>query len=185
MMGYNLRAIFVCSSDVDQSVGRAAFHFVELPQGILMRPVLDEDWDERALLPENQNSDTYMQRFPDWLKSWMCSIVKHGPVAYVDISCAGGPCCRDVLCIRDGNVLWERSDEDIAPSYEPRRSPKPWGFYRRLFRFKSKPERVVKINRTVLDDAFDELGVDSGQHFDAFDALGLGRYRETEDWLDQ
>ncbi len=33
-----------------------------------------------------------------------------------------------------------------------------------------------------FDQALRELGVDRGDAFDEFDALGLGRWRHTEDW---
>jgi hypothetical protein len=34
-----------------------------------------------------------------------------------------------------------------------------------------------------FNQALRELGVDRGDAFDEFDALGLGRWRHTEDWL--
>jgi hypothetical protein len=37
---------------------------------------------------------------------------------------------------------------------------------------------------TPISRALQRLGVDKGNHYDEFDAVGLGRHRDTDDWLD-
>jgi hypothetical protein len=38
------------------------------------------------------------------------------------------------------------------------------------------------IGRSAINEALEFFGVDTGEAVDAFDALGLGRHRDTEDW---
>lgn len=185
-MGYELRAIFVRSGDVDRGCGRHSFPFVELPQGMLMLPVLDKDWDDRALGDESRHTADHLQQFPDWLKSWMRSISGSGLVAYADISCHGGPCCRDILCMKDGETLWERSEEDREPGYRLVRKSKMRLITQKLIPFLNQSEcYTAKGPPTALDDLFAKFGIECEGYWDAFEALGLDRHRDTEDWVDQ
>ncbi len=184
-MGYELRAIFVRSSDVDRGCGRHSFPFVELPQGMLMLPVTDEDWDDRALSDEGRHSADHLQQFPDWLKSWMRSISGNGLVAFADISCHGGPCCRDILCMKDGETHWERSEEDRGVGYRLVRKSNLRLIIQKFLPFLDQSEScAVRGSPTALDDLFADFGVESKGCFDAFETLGLGQHRDTADWVD-
>jgi hypothetical protein len=41
----------------------------------------------------------------------------------------------------------------------------------------------IPADGTPISQALRRLGVTTGDHQDAFDAVGLGRHRDTEDWL--
>jgi hypothetical protein len=185
-MGYELRAIFVRSADVDRGSGRESNRFVELPQGMLMLPILEKDWDDRALSDENRHSANQLQHFPDWLKSWMRSISEGGLVAYAEISCHGGPCCRDILCMKDGDILWERSEEDQGVGYRLVRKSNLRLITQKLLPFLDQSKcYTMKGPPTALDDLFAEFGIECKGYWDAFEALGLDQHRDTEDWVDQ
>jgi len=185
-MGYELRAIFVRSTDVDRVCGREAYSFVDLPQGMLMLPILEQDWDERALSSENRHSPDKSQQFPGWLKSWMQSISGGGLVAYADISCHGGPCCRDILCMKNGETLWECSEEDREPGYRLVRKANIRLITQKLLPFLDQSEcYTVKGPPTALDNLFAEFGIECEGNWDAFEALGLDQHRDTEDWVGQ
>ena len=84
-----------------------------------------------------------------------------GDVAYLEADIFGGTGTQATVLWRNGEVcLGPVSGEFTATAPHPS-SSRQWPF----------------------NQALRELGVDRGDAFDEFDAVGLGRWRHTEDWV--
>ncbi|MEV4310841.1 hypothetical protein [Actinocrispum sp. NPDC049592] len=81
-----------------------------------------------------------------------------GPVAYIEAEFFGGDGMQSAQVWHDGEVV-------LGPLHQPEGEP---------------PDEAG----SPISQALQHLGVSRGDHFDEFDAVGLDRHRETEDWLD-
>jgi hypothetical protein len=84
-----------------------------------------------------------------------CSMT--GPVAYVEADYFGGTGTQTVQ-------VWDAGKVVLGPLHLAEGEPSP-------------------ATGTPLSQALRQLGATKGNHFDEFDAVGLGRHRDTDDWL--
>ncbi|WP_424185371.1 hypothetical protein ACOBQX_26230 [Actinokineospora sp. G85] len=80
-----------------------------------------------------------------------------GPVAYVEAEFFGGPGTQSAQ-------VWDGGKVVLGPLHLAEGEPSP-------------------AEGSPISQALRRLGVTKGDHFDEFDAVGLGRHRDTEDWL--
>ena len=81
---------------------------------------------------------------------------RRGPVAFVDAEFFGGTGSQRAQ-------VWEQGRSVLGPLVREEDDPAP---------------DVSPISRALR-----RLGVVKGEHRDEFDAVGLGRHRDTEDWV--
>ncbi|AGM08477.1 hypothetical protein [Amycolatopsis keratiniphila] len=81
----------------------------------------------------------------------------HGAVAYVEAEYFGGAGTQSAQ-------VWERGETVLGPLHVDEDEPDP-------------------ADGSPISQALRRLGVLKGDHFDEFDAVGLGRHRYTDDWL--
>ncbi|MFI7122933.1 hypothetical protein [Amycolatopsis sp. NPDC049868] len=82
---------------------------------------------------------------------------EHGAVAYVEAEYFGGAGTQSAQ-------VWERGETVLGPLHVGEDDPRP-------------------ADGSPISQALRRLGVLKGDYFDEFDAVGLGRYRNTDDWL--
>ena len=80
-----------------------------------------------------------------------------GPVAYVVAEYFGGTGAQTAQ-------VWDAGQMVLGPLHLAEGEPAP-------------------AAGTPIAQALRQLGVTKGSHFDEFDAVSLGRYRDTDDWL--
>ncbi|WP_245821905.1 hypothetical protein [Lentzea waywayandensis] len=79
-----------------------------------------------------------------------------GPVAFVDAEFFGGTGSQRAQ-------VWDQGRSVLGPLVREEDDPMP--------------------GVTPISQALRRLGVVKGEHHDEFDAVGLGRHRDTEDWV--
>ncbi|MGK4597926.1 MULTISPECIES: hypothetical protein [Amycolatopsis] len=82
---------------------------------------------------------------------------EHGAVAYVEAEYFGGAGTQFAQ-------VWEGGETVLGPLQVDEDEPDP-------------------ADGSPISQALRRLGVLKGDHFDEFDAVGLGRHRDTDDWL--
>jgi hypothetical protein len=92
---------------------------------------------------------------PPVLAELMIRCSAAGPVAYVQADCFGGECAQMAHVWWEGELAMGPLSMEPGAEYDP--SP--------------------------ISQALRTLGVERGGWFDEFDMVGLGRHRETADWL--
>ncbi|WP_232660619.1 hypothetical protein [Pseudonocardia sp. TRM90224] len=127
---------------------------VALGQQIVLLPMTDE---LRAALTVASETDRLgFGLLPAGSATTLATWSKAGPLAYVEADFFGGVGFQRAAVWFDGDLV-------LGPiSVEP-----------------GKPAAGC----TPISQALRALGVVSGGHEDEFDAVGLGRHRETDDWL--
>ncbi|MFE6611170.1 hypothetical protein [Amycolatopsis sp. NPDC057786] len=90
-----------------------------------------------------------------WTALAECS--EHGAVAYVEAEYFGGVGTQSAQ-------VWDGGETVLGPLLLAEGEPLPAG-------------------GSPISRALRRLGVVKGDHFDEFDAVGLGRHRDTRDWL--
>jgi hypothetical protein len=84
-----------------------------------------------------------------------CSV--GGPIAYVEADYFGGSGTQSAQ-------VWDGGQAVLGPLHLAEGKPSP-------------------ADGSPISQALRQLGVAKGEHFDEFDAVGLGRHRDTDDWL--
>ncbi|MEU8412035.1 hypothetical protein AB0C24_04570 [Amycolatopsis japonica] len=82
---------------------------------------------------------------------------EHGAVAYVEAEYFGGAGTQFAQ-------VWEGGETVLGPLHVDEDEPDP-------------------ADGSPISQALRRLGALKGDHFDEFDAVGLGRHRDTDDWL--
>jgi hypothetical protein len=82
-----------------------------------------------------------------------------GPVAYVEADYFGGVGTQIA-------AVWDAGALVLGPLAEPE-------------------TRTAPTRSTPISQALRRLGVSAHGHVDEFDAIGLGRHRDTDNWLDE
>ncbi len=131
-------------------------HFIDLGQNLSLLPMTE------ALFDALTGAGT--PRLDGFLKaragfdSLLAACSANGPVAYVEAELFGG------LGTQSAQV-WQGGEVVFGPLHQDEDDPAPEA-------------------GSPISQALRQLGVVKGDHdFDEFDAVGLGRHRETDDWL--
>jgi hypothetical protein len=161
-------------------------HVVALPQGYGLLPVTEELLDEMAAgEPEARHEWlgdlTYLS---SRLGTVACRLSTHVPVAYVETDYSGGVGTQGAILWQDGEASlgpivspFHRVDRE-APGY-PLFAPAVDWFLRRLARWLGGVPPLA-VQSLPINCVLRRLGA-----LDEFDALGLGRLRHTEDWVEE
>jgi len=158
-VSYELRALAGRCEITAQAAPEAHGTAVELPQGYGLLPITDH------VLERLGGADTSPFGEVFWfLSAGVEALARRislaGDIAYVEAEFFGGNGTQAMVLWRGGEVcLGPITAEFPATAQDPSSSPQ-WPFNR----------------------ALRELGVDRGDAFDEFDALGLGRWRHTDEW---
>ncbi len=191
-MGYTLEAIIAPAESITRFMeSRDPERVVSLPQGFAMIP-LDERTCEVIERSFGFSLEYQFEKIPfEEFNSNCVSVLQElsgGSItALVVIDCHAGECSRRGVVYQNRVKIYDRY---ALPDYGL--SENMWGPKTGLSRIwaglLSKPPYgwVPNPHRspTVAAEVFELLGVQCDEnHHDAFDALGLGRCRDTEDWL--
>jgi hypothetical protein len=111
--------------------------------------------------------------------AWVEDMSRDGAVAYLEIECFGGHCDR-------GAIVWENGKTVLGPlpvEEDPRRDY----FYDDELRLRD-PEAFDAMNEAWMralstNRALRRIGVSQAGTPDEFNAVGLGRHRDPNDWL--
>jgi hypothetical protein len=96
-------------------------------------------------------------KIPAGFGSTLAACSANGPVAYVEAEFFGGTGTQSAQVWDAGNVV-------LGPLHLAEGEPSP-------------------ADGSPISQALQRLGAAKGNHVDEFDAVGLGRHRETQDWL--
>jgi hypothetical protein len=157
-VSYELRALAGRYEITAQAARETRSTAVELPQRYGLLPITSQVLDHLG-----GDAAPFGDVF--WfLSSGVDSLARRisltGGIAYLEAEIFGGTGTQAIVLWRNGQVcLGPVTTEFTATAPDPSSSPQ-WPF----------------------NQALRELGVDRGDAFDEFDALGLGRWRRTEDW---
>jgi hypothetical protein len=154
-VGYTLKAVVGDGRALRELSGRAG-RVVFLGQHLSLLPVTD-DYHDAVSVPGAAELAPFWRAptgFADALAA--CSVA--GPVAYLEADYFGGAGTQVAQ-------VWDRGEVVLGPLTDDARLP-------------FSAERVGPISAALC-----RLGVVRGGCFDEFEAVGLGRHRDTEDWL--
>jgi hypothetical protein len=158
-VSYELRALAGRYEITAQAARGARSTAAKLPQGYGLLPITSPVLDHLG------DNDVWPFGEVFWfLSSGLDALARRislaGDIAYLEADIFGGTGTQAIVLWRDGEVcLGPVTTEFTATAPDPS-SSRQWPF----------------------NQALCELGVDRGDAFDEFDALGLGRWRHTEDW---
>lgn len=190
-MGYILEAIIANSESVARFMeSHDTDRFVSLPQGFAMIP-LDERTCESIDQSLNVSYMSLLEAAPNECRDSTVRVLEElsdqSSAALLVIDCDGGPCDQRGVVYQDRQLIYDRyvdtSDEQRALTWKIKTGISL--LWARLFSMPlgvhvPNPNHVPSVAHEVLE----LLGVQcDGEHFDAFDQLGLGKTRRTEDWL--
>ena len=154
-MGYELCAVIGAHARVVAVSGRVGGHPARLTDEFGLMPCTDELLD--SLGPSFGESDPPGFRFLNaGLAGQLRRESTEGPIVYVEADFFGGSGMQGAVCFDDGTVRWS-----------------------------SPPQMLGRGGPTPISAALRMLGVNAPGHRDEFDAVGLGRHRETPDWLEE
>jgi hypothetical protein len=163
-LGYVLQA-FIAEEPVLRRAaeGLANAHIVPLRRGFALIPLTDALDEE--IIARLSDSEVQGSVGDSWIYAsavrWAVASSSHGPIAYVEADFFGGTGSQEAVVARDGAITFgPKHSDNFAGSV------------------KASPLRKWAIN-----GALSHLGVRAVLFSDEFNAVGLGRCRETEDWL--
>lgn len=130
-------------------------HFVDLDQRLSLLVMTDELFDAVTVVGAHVLDG--FRKVPAGFDSKLAACSVGGPVAYVEADFFGGVGTQSAQ-------VWDRGAVVLGPVCTAVGEPDP-------------------ALGSPISQALRKLGVVRGDHFDEFDAVGLGRHRRTEDWL--
>lgn len=156
-MGYVLRALVGRRSVIEHACARAKGVLVDLPQGYALLPLMDDDYPVHGDTPIVD--DTFYSLTHE-VARLAVETSHNGPVGYLEVEFFGGTGQQASMVWRDGAVVLGPllSDNEYGQLEDP-------------------------ISEWAVNKALRYLGVQQAER-DEFDALGLGRHRATEEWLE-
>ncbi|MBM7774501.1 hypothetical protein JOD54_004705 [Actinokineospora baliensis] len=155
-MGYSLQAVIASEPvlrDLAGTIEQA--RIVPLGQHLSLLPMTDAFFDAVAV-PGAPELDGF-QKAPPGFGSALAACSSKGPTAYVEAELFGGQGTQTAQVYNDGKVI-------LGPLHLPEDQPFP-------------------ATGSPISQALRRLGAVKGEHFDEFDAVGLGRHRDTNDWI--
>ncbi|MEV7551527.1 hypothetical protein AB0N89_18040 [Amycolatopsis sp. NPDC089917] len=155
-MGFNLQAV-VATQVVLSELADTADEAHIVPLGHLsLLPMTDELFD--AVTEADAPRLSGFWKMPGGFDRRLADCSTSGPVAYLEAEYFGGVGMQNAQ-------VWDGGQVVLGPLHLEENQPTPPG-------------------GSPISQALRFLGVDKGDHHDEFDAIGLGRHRDTGDWLD-
>ena len=155
-MGYTLEAVIGTTAVIRLiAADLPAAVLIPLPQGIAMLPMTDEVFDTAGA--KGTEGALGFWKLPAGFESRLAAWSPAGPVGYLEAEFFGGIGSQRA-------ALWAGGALALGPLAVEGDQP-----------FPNDGSPISQLLRL--------LGVTRGEHHDEFDALELGRYRDTEDWL--
>ncbi|MGW4948193.1 hypothetical protein ACWEOZ_42135 [Actinoplanes sp. NPDC004185] len=155
-MGYTLEAVIGDPGVLRPMVDRwPVAVVVPLHAGLSLIPMTDDLFDAAGGGPPSETLGFW--KLPAGFEHGLAARSAAGPVAYVEAEFFGGVGTQRAALWRGGRLalgpLSVGEDEHFAPAGSP------------------------------ISQVLARLGVSPGEHHDEFDAAGLGRHRDTGDWI--
>jgi hypothetical protein len=153
---YRLQAVIAAEQVLRDLAG--AFedaHIVSLGQCLSLLPMTDALFDA-VTVAGTPRLDGFWKA-PAGFGRTLAACSVNGPVAYVEAEYFGGTGEQSAM-------VWDAGQVVLAHLHLAEKAPIP-------------------AVGTPISQALRRLGVAKGDHHDEFDAVGLGRHRDTEDWL--
>jgi hypothetical protein len=155
---YSLRAVIATEQILTELAGALDdahnAHIVFLSQHLSLLPMTDVLFDTVTIAASLPDG---VWKVPTPLDRMLAACSAKGPVAYVEAEIFGGTG-------EQAAQVWDNGEVVLGPL--------------RLAEEESFPAAGSPISQALR-----RLGVAKGHHYDEFDAVGLGRQRDTEDWL--
>jgi hypothetical protein len=136
---------------------------VTLHEGVALVPITEDA--AQALSPGDRSIISLLadQPLPAALTELLRRTSRDGPIAYVEADFFGGTG-------QQAAVLWEHGEVAVGPLVDPEPSKL----------FTRRP-----LSESPFNQVLRRIGVSVARgQLDEFDTVGLGRHRDTEDWLD-
>jgi len=131
---------------------------IALNQGVCLLPVGRDLFDELSAGEPMDPGFTPCQLFPPGFEHLLARWSGIGPTAYVEADYFGGVGTQFAAVWRGGVLVF-------GPVLQPEGAP------------------FSATDGSLISQALRLLGVSRERHVDEFDAVGLGRYRDVDDWL--
>lgn len=156
-MGYVLRALVGRRNVIEYACARTNGALVDLPQGYALLPLTDDDYPVHSDTPIVD--DTFYSLTQE-IVQLAIDISRDGPVGYLEVELFGGTGQQASMVWSDGSVALGPllSDNEYGQLEDP-------------------------ISEWAVNKALRYLGVQPTER-DEFEALGLGRHRATEEWME-
>jgi hypothetical protein len=130
-------------------------HIVPLGQHLSLLPMTDVLFDAITVAGAAELDGFW--KAPAGFGSTLAACSAKGPVAYVEADYFGGTGTQSAQ-------VWDNGKVVLGPLRLAEKEPSP-------------------AAGSPISQALRQLGATRGDHFDEFDAVGLGRHRDTERWL--
>jgi hypothetical protein len=153
---YCLEAVIARESVLRELAGsNTEAHIVPLGQHLSLMPMTAALFDAVTVAGARELDGFW--KAPAGFGSTLAACSASGPVAYVEADYFGGTGMQSAQ-------VWDGGKVVLGPLHLPEGQPAPAA---------GRP----------ISQALRQLGVAKAGHFDEFDAVKLGRHRETQDWL--
>lgn len=167
-MAHNIQ-VFITSLDCLEKAASTleTAHVVSLPQGFAMLPVTDALRQEAATIYPSQETEPFEEFYDltDSVARLGAQMSQQTPVAYIETEYWGGDGTQAAIVWHEGTVV-------LRP-------------YTRELTWRQDRVSKVAVLRGPISIALNRLGVEVNEELDEYAALGLGRFRSNEDWIEQ
>ena len=167
-MAHNIQAFISLLDCLEKEASKLeTAHIVSLPQGFAMLPVTDTLRQEAATIYPSQEIQPFEEFYDltDSVARLGAQMSRHTPVTYIETEYWGG----------DGTqaaVIWHRGKVVLRP-------------YMKELDWRQDQVSKLAVRRGPVSIALSRLGVKVDKELDEYAALGLGRFRSNEDWIEQ
>jgi hypothetical protein len=154
-MGYSLEAVIATEPVLCELVGSVRqASIVPLGQRLSLLPMRDEFFDAVTVVGAPALDGFW--KAPAGFGNVLAACSARGPVAYVEAEYFGGVGTQAAL-------VWDSGAMVLGPLFEGEDESLPGG--------------------SPISQALRRLGAVRGDHSDEFEAVGLGRHRDTDNWI--
>ncbi|MFJ9787501.1 hypothetical protein ACIRSS_48550 [Amycolatopsis sp. NPDC101161] len=155
-MGYQLQAVVAAEPVLRKLAGTVDVAcIVPLAQHLCLLPMTDALFDAVTVAGAAKLEGFW--KAPAGFGHALAACSADGPISYVEADYFGGIGAQSAQVWKNGQVV-------LGPLHLPEGKPMP-------------------AEGSPISRALRRLGAVKGKHLDEFDAVGLGRHRETDDWL--